>query len=290
VELDPERHDGESPAAYEARVHGMGRVRRTPMGTGSLVWHEWGERASPPMVLLHGGFGSWRHWILNVVPLAREFRVLCADLPGLGDSDILPGEYTPDNIAAAVLDGIDELVGAGGRFFMTGFSFGGIAGAHVAARARDRVRRFVAVAPGALGLTGRKPQLASLGGRRDPEAVMQIHRINLGHLMIKDSARIDDLALHVQQETVRRARARSGAIPWTDLATRALERCTCPIAGVWGECDVIAEEHMHERVALFERLQPGCPFHVIEGSGHWVMYERPDRFNPLLLEILARDR
>jgi pimeloyl-ACP methyl ester carboxylesterase len=45
---------------------------------------------------------------------------------------------------------------------------------------------------------------------------------------------------------------------------------------------------MHERVALFQRLQPGCPFEIIEGAGHWVMYERPDRFNPLLLDILAR--
>jgi pimeloyl-ACP methyl ester carboxylesterase len=94
--------------------------------------------------------------------------------------------------------------------------------------------------------------------------------------------------LHLQVETVRRARARSGSIPWTDASARALARCECPIAGVWGERDLIAEQHMHERVALFQRLQPGCPFEIIEGAGHWVMYERPDRFNPLLLDILAR--
>ncbi len=275
LQLDPPRGRGEPPAQYEARVHALARVHRTPLGEGALAWHTWGDENAPPLVLLHGGFGSWRHWILNVVPLSRHHRVCCADLPGLGDSDPLPGEYTAQNIAAAVLAGIDALLGANAPFHMAGFSFGGIVGSLVAVRAGDRVRRFVAVAPGALGLTSRRPELESLGARREPQAVDRIHRINLGRLMIKDTGRIDDLALHLQRETVRRARARSGDIPWTDAAARALERCACPIAGVWGECDWIAEQHMHERRELFERIQPGCPFEVIEGAGHWVMYERP---------------
>jgi len=293
VELDPPRGADEAPGDYEARVYAGARIRRTRLepdapGGGTMAWHEWGDAHGPPLVLFHGGFGSWRHWILNVVPLSLHYRVLCADLPGLGESDSLNGEYTADNIAAAVLAGIDSLLGHGASFAVTGFSFGGIIGAHLSALAGARVRRFVAVAPGALGLTSRRPVLESLNGRRDPDTVREIHRTNLGRLMIKDPSRIDDLALYLQRETVRRARARSGAIPWTDAAARALERCECPIAGIWGECDWIAEEHMHERVELFRRIQPGCPFEVVEGAGHWVMYERPDRFNPLLLDILAR--
>jgi pimeloyl-ACP methyl ester carboxylesterase len=287
MELDPPRREGETPAAYEARVHAASTLQRTSMGEATLAWHGWGDPATPALVLLHGGFGSWRHWILNVIPLARRYRVWCADLPGLGDSDRLPGEYTPDNIAAAVLRGVDALLGEGAPFAMAGFSFGGIVGSHVAALAGLRVTRFVAIAPGALGLTSRRPVLESLGARRDPDAVRDIHRINLGRLMIKDPARIDDLALHVQEETVKRARARSGAIPWTDVAARALARCECPIAGLWGERDWIAEEHMHERVELFQRIQPGCPFHVVAGAGHWVMYERPDRVNPLLTALIG---
>jgi pimeloyl-ACP methyl ester carboxylesterase len=287
MEFDPLRREGESPADYEARVHAASRLHRTPMQEGSMAWHEWGDAAAPPLVLLHGGFGSWRHWILNVTPLSRTYRVLCADLPGLGDSDRLSFEDSADTIASAVLRGIDTLTGPDAAFFMAGFSFGGIIGSHVAALAGNRVSRFVAVAPGALGLTMHRPELASLDAKREPAAVEVIHRTNLGRLMIQDPARIDDLAVHLQVETVRRARSRSGPIPWTDAAARALERCTCPIAGLWGEKDVIAEQHMHERIELFHRLQPGCPFEVIEGAGHWVMYERPDRFNPLLMDILA---
>jgi len=33
---------------------------------------------------------------------------------------------------------------------------------------------------------------------------------------------------------------------------------------------------------------PAVLLEIVDGAGHWVMYERPDLFNPLLLEILDR--
>src|SRR5437763_9356025 len=54
----------------------------TPCGDGSMVWHCWGSGL--PLVLLHGGYGSWSHWIRNVLPLSRSFRVIPPDPPGLG--------------------------------------------------------------------------------------------------------------------------------------------------------------------------------------------------------------
>jgi len=284
--LDPQRGANESPAEYEARVHALSTLHRTPMSEGTMAWHQWGSADKPPLLLLHGGFGSWRHWILNVVPLARHFQVFCADLPGLGESDKMAGEYTADNICAEVLCSIDGLLGAETPFHLVGFSFGGIIGSHVAALVGDRVRQLIVVAPGALGLPMNDPDLVSLGGQRDPENVARINRINLGRLMIHDESRVDDLALHLQLETVRRARARSGNIPHTDLAAQALARCVCPIAGVWGELDVLAKGRMPARVELFRSIQPDCPFEIIDGAGHWVMYERPDAFNEVLINLL----
>ena len=42
----------------------------TPCGDGMMVWRRWGS--GPPLVLLHGGYGSWMHWVRNVLPLARR--------------------------------------------------------------------------------------------------------------------------------------------------------------------------------------------------------------------------
>jgi len=62
------------------------------------------------------------------------------------------------------------------------------------------------VAPGALVLSSRRSEFESPGARGDREAVREIRRIDLGRLMIKDPARMDDRALRVQEETVMHAR------------------------------------------------------------------------------------
>lgn len=282
------RRDGELPAAFEARVHAAARRMETPCGNGRMVWRVWGSNELPPLVLFHGGFGSWRHWILNVLPLSERYRVIAADLPGLGDSDRISEEYTAENIAAVVSAGVDLIVPPPERFHIAGFSFGGIIGGHVSAIQGRRVRSYTAVAAGGLGLRNAKyPELASMSAAATPEALTEVHRTNLSRLMISNPDRIDDLAIHVQTETVRRARVRSGKIPWTGTLTSALKRIDTILAGIWGVKDVIAAPYMNDRIELFQSIQPGCDFRVIEDAGHWVMYERPEAFNTTLLELLA---
>lgn len=203
------RLDGESPAAFEARVHSYARRTQTPCGDGRMIWRVWGDGERTPLVLFHGGFGSWRHWILNVLPLSERYTVLAADLPGLGDSDPITEEYTAENIAATVSAGVDALIPPPARFHIAGFSFGGIIGGHVSALQGKRVRSYTAVAAGGLGLRNAKfPELESMSAASDAEALERVHRTNLSRLMISDPGRIDDLAIHVQTETVKRARAR----------------------------------------------------------------------------------
>ncbi|NIP83365.1 MAG: alpha/beta hydrolase, partial [Actinobacteria bacterium] len=83
----------------------------------------WGE--GPTVVLLHGGSGSWTHWIRVVPGLARGRRVLAADLPGLGDSAMPAPGYTAPSLASAVAQGIEALAPGPGPIRVVGFSFGG---------------------------------------------------------------------------------------------------------------------------------------------------------------------
>ncbi|MDX1512390.1 MAG: alpha/beta hydrolase, partial [Gammaproteobacteria bacterium] len=274
----------------EARVHALSRRIETPCGRGRRVWHAWGNEQRPALMLFHGGFGAWRHWILNVVPLSRHFAVYAADLPGLGDSDQLANEYTAENIAAVVARGVDEILPPPARFHVAGFSFGGIIGGHVTALQGARAASYVTVGAGGLGLpAGRFPELESMRPGMSADELAALHRFNLSRLMIHDQDRIDDLAVHVQAETVRRARVRSGKIPWTDTLARAMRRIhdDTGIAAIWGENDVIYGPYLKERRDLFRAIRPGCEFRVIEDAGHWVMYERAAEFNAALLEVLS---
>jgi pimeloyl-ACP methyl ester carboxylesterase len=60
-------------------------VHLSPCGVGHMVWHVWGE--GRPLLLLHGGSGSWTHWVRNIDSLvAAGYQVVAPDLPGFGDS------------------------------------------------------------------------------------------------------------------------------------------------------------------------------------------------------------
>src|SRR5437763_14801092 len=103
----------------------------TPCGDGAMVWRIWG--GGPPLVLLHGGYGSWMHWIRNVLVLARDFTVIAPDLPGLGQSATPPEPHSAEGLARVIIDGLATILPGGERFHLTGFSFGGVLGGHVAA-------------------------------------------------------------------------------------------------------------------------------------------------------------
>jgi len=52
--------------AFVRGVAAEARRVETPCGNGHMVWYLWGD--GPPLALLHGGYGSWTHWIRNLIP------------------------------------------------------------------------------------------------------------------------------------------------------------------------------------------------------------------------------
>ena len=83
-----------------------------------MVWRCWGD--GPPLVLLHGAFGSWLHWVGNIDGLARHFRVLAADMPGYGASAMPPEPYTAESLAEIMANGVRALFGDGQGVFVSG--------------------------------------------------------------------------------------------------------------------------------------------------------------------------
>lgn len=258
----------------------------TPCGTGRIVWRRWG--GGPPVVLLHGGHGSWTHWVRTIEPLARRFTVLAPDLPGMGDSDLPDEPITADSLAAVLVRGLDVVLPAEARFALVGFSFGSLLAGHVAARMGGRVRTLVLAAPSGLGLRrGPAPNLRLLEPDMSPAEVAATHRSNLAALMFADPARIDDVALALQAENVRRTRFRARPMALTDALARVLPQIRTRIHAVWGDADVTAAPFFEERRALFQAADPAHRLHLLEGAGHWVQYEAADRFNRLLDDLLG---
>lgn len=266
------------------RLDAEALVHRTPCGAGDLVWREWG--AGETLVLLHGGSGSWRHWVHNIRALSARYRLLVPDMPGLGES-AMPEEATPQGAAVPLAAGLAQLLGPDRRYHLTGFSFGANVGGQLAAMEGTRLRSMTVVGAASLGLP--RPPL-DLRKVRDKEgaARREANRENLARLMIRDPSKIDDTALDIQEFNTQNARLRSRGFASNAMLRDALMLAKAPLAGIWGEFDAVAWPDVEARLEILRGIDPSLLRAVIPGAGHWVAYEAPEEFNAALLGILAQ--
>ena len=249
------------------------------------MWHRWGD--GPAVVLLHGGHGSWTHWVRNIGPLADRFTVFVPDLPGCGDSALPPGSVTVSTIVRILMKGLRRLLPTGGRYHLIGFSFGGALSGPLALMDQARVRSVTLVGPG--GLPRLRPHLELRQWRSVPDAVRsEAHRENLATLMIADPAAIDDLAVRLQAANAARGRLNSREISADRILADSLPHVHAPVGAIFGELDATVHPRLHERVALLRRLSPRIDIRVVAGAGHWVQYEAPDEFNRHVVELIRR--
>lgn len=262
------------------------RRAETPCGEGSTVWHCWG--GGPPVVLLHGGSGSWTHWVRNIQALVDAGReVLVPDLPGFGDSALPPGSHDADGLPAPLAQGLSQLLGDRGCD-LVGFSFGGMVAGLLAAEQPARVRRLVLVGAPALGVVPRR-QVDLKGWRhfKTQDRQDEAHRHNLAVLMLHDAARIDDGVLALHKANVARDRMPGRRLAYTDILARALTRVACPVFAIYGDNDALYTGYQDALRDAYTRLAPDFRgFNRIAGAGHWVQFEDTAAFDAALAQAL----
>jgi pimeloyl-ACP methyl ester carboxylesterase len=255
---------------------------------GGTVWRRWGDdRSGLPLILLHGGAGSWAHWIRNVDALSAGRPLWIPDLPGLGESPTPPAPRDHGEVAAVLSRDVEELL-PGAAFDLVGFSFGGIVAAFLAGLQPQRVRRLIFVGAGGLGLRkGQANILKPWLHLKDPARRAAALRHNLGALMLSTPARIDALALQVYTRDLVRARLNSTRSSRSDPLRRQLESLRLPVHGIWGRLDITARGKFDEIHALLRGAHPGAQLKIIEDAGHWVQYEQAAAFNTALAGLLT---
>lgn len=264
---------------------------QTPCGDGHIQWHRWGPTdAGPagPVVLLHGGSGSWMHWVCNIDALVASGRqVLVPDLPGFGDSARPPGGGDADDVAPALEQGLAELLGTQ-RCDLVGFSFGGLTAGLLAAAHPARAARLVLVGAPAMGVSD-AGRIVLRGWRHldDAAARAAVHRHNLAVLMLHKPEAIDDLALALHTANVVRDRMQRRRLARTEALKDALQQVRCPVWAIYGREDVLYQGRMDrlaDAFALGPRFQG---LTLIDDAGHWVQYERPGVFDAALARVLG---
>lgn len=241
------------------------------------------------MVLLHGGSGSWTHWLRNIEALvASGRRLLVPDLPGFGDSALPPDGRDADAMPAVLEQGLQQLIGRA-PCELVGFSFGAMVAALLSQQHAHRVARLVLIAPPGLG----RPTLEPIRPRawrhlQTPAQRLAMHTHNLREIMLHHEASITPLACQLQQLNAERDRLPHRRLSRTDRAAQALQQVHCPVHVLYGEHD----RYYRGQTQQIEAVLRGCPGFVqmqsIADAGHWVQFERPGPFHAALLGVLDR--
>lgn len=233
---------------------------------GPLTVHYEVTGEGPPVVLVHGLSGSGRWWTYNIPALAREYRVYNVDVVGFGRSR---GQRLVLREASSWLAEWLKVAGIT-QTHLVGHSMGGYIATEVAALTPDVVQRLVLVDALVLPMG---PGLV----RHAIDLLRAARYMSLNFLPVLVSD-----ALRAGPSTMWRA---TREVLSADLSNR-LDAVQAETMVVWGEKDTLLHPELGRELA--ERLARAC-FVCVEGAGHNPMWDRPQRFNELLLTFLGDD-
>ena len=253
----------------DALVEPAPRIAVSPAGSGPLV------------LFLHGIRGNRRNWSAQLDAFSKHYRAAAWDARGYGDSDDHPGALQFDYFGGDVLR-VAEHFGVQ-KLHLVGLSMGGRIARNVALRWPERVQSLtlVSTSPGfdAMSVENVKrfvterrtqsPESARklLGSRARPGAFEELWQSISA--MREDSYR----------KTLEASVAQDRGAP--------IENIRAPTLVVSGDEDNVYPPEMARDVA---RRIPGAQLVMIEGAGHLLNLEQPERFNQVVMDFINRNQ
>jgi pimeloyl-ACP methyl ester carboxylesterase len=241
----------------------------------------------PPLLLIHGlGYGRWG-WGPVLDRFAERFRTAWFDNRGLGGSDVPPGPYTAAAMAGDAVGVLDALELA--RAHVLGTSLGGMVAQELALAHPERVDRLVLACttpggPNAAPYPEQTVRLMQEAPQMEPLVALRRFVANA-------------LAPGAPEELVEEIFSRRVANPpdtggWHAQAAAAasfdaydrLGELRAPTLVVHGTADQVVD--VANAALLGERI-PDVRVELLEGAGHLLFWEQPDRFASLVTEFLS---
>ena len=255
----------------QQRMPVRGGASVTTAAGSTMFYSQWGEGA--PLLYLHGNTGSSR-WFREVMDMPG-YRTIAVDMVNFGRSDRIE-EISIDAYADHVAAFIDAL--GIEPCYVVGHSLGGGVAMSLAMRYPGKVRRLALVDPAPID-----------GMKLDDDYFALIEAIKNNFLGIKrsiaramgtragDSRLNNTLAREALLMNEEGFTGHAEAIASLDLRDRAKTFAT-PTAVIHGRDDAIVTEEQSRRTA--EAL--GAEITVVDGAGHALPIEDPERFKELV--------
>lgn len=256
-----------------------------------------GPSAGRLVILLHGFPQSSFEWRHQLAALGEAgYRAVAPDQRGYSEGARPDGvdQYRIEHLVADVLAIADDM--GGHRFDLVGHDWGAAVAWQVAGRYPDRVRTLTPVSvPHPRAFTA---AIRAGGDQASRSSYMDVFRQEGSeNAFIADgggglrnlfaASGLSDCDEYV--ELLMRPGAMKAALNWyraaDSAAVEAMGPVTSPTMYVWSDRDQALGREPAEATAQF--VDGPYRFEVIEGIGHWVPEQAPERLNELLLDHLA---
>jgi pimeloyl-ACP methyl ester carboxylesterase len=271
-----ERREPASPLA-EAKSHfakfGTNKVHYVVQGKGKHA-----------IVLVHCWSGNLGFWREQVPALADKARIILIDLPGHGQSDKPHTAYTMDFFAGAVLAVMrDAHVD---KATLAGHSMGTPVICRVCKQAPERVAALVAV-DGML----RRPKMTAeqaaqfTAGFRAPDFREKTRQFMGTMFPIPGTEALRDRVVSEMLETPQYVMV--GAMDGmfgADQPDWDLRHVNVPVLVINTTNPMWTDDYKE----YVRSLSPQTDYHAIDGTGHWLMLEKPAEFNAALTDMLGK--
>lgn len=233
-----------------------------------------------PVVVLHHSTGN-PGWIPFYERLSEHFSVTVPDMPGYGQSERPEWAREPRDLAILMLQALDRLDLS--DVILVGFGLGGFIAAEAATMNRSRLKRLVLV--GAAGLQPAEGEIMDQmlidyedyikAGFRSDEAYAAV----FGHAAAEELKQLWDFS-----------REMTARITWKPYMFNRrlaplLREVTTPTLLVWGSEDVVVPPVCGRQ---YREALPNARLEIIEGAGHLVEFEEPERLVALIREHAAQ--
>ena len=232
-----------------------------------------------PIILVHGYFGSSEMWKFQKEYLKKKYRIITPALPGFGESSKAQSLDSINLMAKFILE--CAKVKKISKFNLMGHSMGGMIVQEIAKISGDKINKLICFATGSIGeIPGRFETIdASIKKLREEGIKKTIDRVpqkwfvkgknDKNYFLCENAAKdiVEDTAIN----------ALYAMKNWNGFDN--LKNIKNETLIIWGDQD---KSYNFDQVKTLENNIPLSNLEIINGYGHNVHLEVPDKFNEIL--------
>jgi len=221
-----------------------------------------------PLVLLHGAHVDARFFEQNVPPLAERFHVFLPERRGHGHTADTEGPYSYDLMTEETVAFLEEVVA--GPAHLLGHSDGAVIAMLIGLRQPELVRSLVLVS-GGFNVSG------MLAGPSDEEFDIE----ELVQLLGGPYAEVSPDGIEHFRVVAKKTIEMADGEP--SLDKKDLAEISTRTLVMFGDDDLMTLEHVGE---MYDGI-PDAELAIVPGTSHFLLQEKPDLCNAIVLEFLT---